>query len=51
MRFFRQSKPVLCSVCGKEIERNERRFVDKNPVAKSEKHTHFACQPRSSNRN
>ena len=42
--FFRKSKPVSCAVCGKSIAPKERRFVEKNRVTKSERHTHLACQ-------
>jgi hypothetical protein len=42
--FFRKSKPVVCAVCGKSIDPKERRFVEKNRVTKSERHTHVSCQ-------
>jgi hypothetical protein len=42
--FFRNRKPVACTVCGKPIEPKEGRFVDKNRVTKEERHTHIACK-------
>ena len=41
--FFKKHKPVVCSVCGKTIAREERRFVAKNRVTKEERHTHLEC--------
>jgi hypothetical protein len=44
--FFKKPKNVICAACGKLIEPKERRFVDKNRVTKSERHTHVDC-PRA----
>jgi len=41
--FFRKPKTVVCAACGKPIEPNERRFVDKNRMTKVEQHTHLDC--------
>ena len=41
--FFRKQKTVICAACGKPIEPKERRFVDKNRVTKTERHTHVDC--------
>ena len=45
--FFRKPKPVNCAVCGKAIDPNDRRFVDKNRVTKTERHTHLTCHKPS----
>ena len=51
--FFRKPKAVICAVCGKPIEPQEGRFVDKNRVTKAERHVHTSCkktdQPAGSN--
>jgi serine/threonine protein kinase len=41
--FFKKPKPVACAVCGNPIEPKERRFVEKNRVAKVERHVHLDC--------
>lgn len=41
--FFLKPKPVACAVCGKAINPNERRFVEKNRVTKIERHAHIDC--------
>jgi hypothetical protein len=42
--FFRKQKTVVCAACSKPIEPKERRFVEKNRVTKTERHTHVDCQ-------
>jgi len=42
--FFRKSKPVICTVCGKAIAPEEPRFVEKNRVTKAERHSHVGCR-------
>jgi len=42
--FWRTSKAIVCSECGKPIEPGESRFVDKNRVTKVELHRHLHCQ-------
>ena len=42
--FFKKPKTVICAVCGKPVEPNERRFVDKNRPTKIERHTHLDCR-------
>ena len=46
--FFRKSKVVVCAVCGKPIDPNERRFTDKNRVTKVERHVHVGCHKPAS---
>jgi hypothetical protein len=41
--FFKKPKPVICASCGKPIEPQEGRYVDKNRVTKVERHTHLNC--------
>ena len=41
---FGKPKATRCAVCGKVIDRRERRFVDKNRVTKAERHVHVHCR-------
>ena len=41
---FRRSKPISCAVCGKALAAKERRFVEKNRITKTERHTHVTCR-------
>ena len=43
---FRKPKEATCVVCGKAIDRSERRFVEKDRVTKVERHTHVDCKRR-----
>ena len=42
--FFKKPKPAICVICGKPIGQMERRFVEKNRVTKTERHTHVGCR-------
>jgi hypothetical protein len=45
---FRRAKPISYAVCGKALEPKECRFVEKNRITKTERHTHVTCrQPAS----
>jgi len=46
--FFRKSKPVVCAVCGKLIDPQERRFADKDRLTKIERHVHVECKKAAS---
>jgi hypothetical protein len=48
MFLWRKQKSVICVVCGQTIEPKERRFVEKNRVTKTERHTHVKCPPAAS---
>jgi predicted nucleic acid-binding Zn ribbon protein len=41
--FFKKPRPATCAVCGKAIEPDDRRFVEKNRVTKVERHMHINC--------
>jgi hypothetical protein len=45
MFFLRKQKPVICVVCNQAIAPKERRFVERNRVTKTERHSHVSCQP------
>ena len=42
-KLFRKPKAVTCVACGKDIEPRERRFVVKDRLTKTERHTHLSC--------
>ena len=49
--FFKKPKPVNCVVCGKTIEPDDRRFLEKNRITKVERHSHITCHAPDRPRN